>query len=260
MSLLDVMLRGGVIMWLILICFLVSVAVVVDRILVLRRAGVDYREFMTKFRSLYRRGDPAGVLAFCSQKNVPVANVIRRGILKQGHGQQQVREAIEGAGREEIFRLECRLSFLASIAAVAPMLGFLGTVIGLMNAFHSIDAHGASAGAGTLAGGVWQALLPTAFGLAVGLPVHLFYNYCVSKVGKIYQEVFSSIDSSVRDEYMSKVVPIRSDYVDNPDKENRKVLVRMLNAVLAISTDSDVVKIVTAERKLWTVLLEYWNR
>ena len=185
MSLLDVMLRGGVIMWLILICFLVSVAVVVDRILVLRRASVDYREFMTKFRSLYRRGDPAGVLAFCSQKNVPVANVIRRGILKQGHGQQQVREAIEGAGREEIFRLECRLSFLASIAAVAPMLGFLGTVIGLITAFHSIDAHGASAGAGTLAGGVWQALLPTAFGLAVGLPVHLFYNYCVSKVGKI---------------------------------------------------------------------------
>jgi len=185
MGLLDVMLRGGLMMWPILLCFLMSIVAIVDRMLVLRRAGVDHREFMTKFRSLYRRGDPAGVLAFCSQKNVPVANIIRRGILKQGHGQQQVREAIESAGREEIFRLECRLPFLASMAAVAPMLGFLGTVVGLMTAFHSIDAHGASAGAGTLAGGVWQALLPTAFGLAVGLPVHLFYNYCVSKVGKI---------------------------------------------------------------------------
>jgi hypothetical protein len=79
------------------------------------------------------------------------------------------------------------------------------------------------------------------------------------KVQKIYSGVFSSIDATVRDEYLSKVAPVRSDYIDNPDKENRKRLVRALYAVLAIATDSDVVKIVTAERELWSTLVEYSN-
>ena len=84
-------------------------------------------------------------------------------------------------------------------------------------------------------------------------------NAFASEVGQIYGEVFSSVDPSVADEYLSKVAPVRSNYIGNPDKENRKVLVRKLNAVLAICTDSDVVKIVSAERKLWTVLIKYWN-
>jgi hypothetical protein len=85
-------------------------------------------------------------------------------------------------------------------------------------------------------------------------------NEFANEVGKIYTEVFSSIDPSVRDEYMSRVLPVRSDYIDNPDKENRKRLVRALYAVLAIAADSDVVKIVMAERKLWKLLIEYRNR
>lgn len=185
MSLLDLMLRGGIIMWPILLCSLVSIAVAAGRILVLRKAGVDPREFMSRIRNMYRRGDSAGVLAICSQKSNPVANIIRLGILKQAHGLSQAREAIEGAGRGEIFRLERWLAFLQTMASATPMLGFLGTAIGLITAFATADAHHTLLSAPAVASGIWQALLPTAFGLAAGLVLHLLYNYCVARIGEI---------------------------------------------------------------------------
>jgi len=189
MNLLDMMFKGGVIMWPILGCSLIAVYVVIERYLVLRRAQVDVSEFMRKLRSLFHRGEYSAVLTYCEEKNAPVANIIRRGLLKHGEGPEKVREAIENAGREEVFHLERRLPLLASMAGVAPMLGFLGTVTGMIAAFHAVEVAGGVVSPGDLAGGVWEALLTTAFGLIVGIPALAMYNYFATRVQKFVHEM-----------------------------------------------------------------------
>jgi biopolymer transport protein ExbB len=189
MNLLDMMFKGGVVMWPILACSLIAVYVVIERFLVLRRAQLDVGEFMRKLKSLFRKGDFAGVSAFCAQKDAPIANIIRRGIEKHELGQEKIKEAIENAGREEVYHLEKRLSLLATMAGVAPMLGFLGTVTGMIAAFHAVEVHSGVVSPGDLAGGVWEALLTTAFGLIVGIPTLAFYNYFVTRVQKFVYEM-----------------------------------------------------------------------
>lgn len=189
MNLLDMMFKGGVIMWPILACSLIGAYVVIERYLVLRKARVDVSEFMRKLRSLFHRGEIAAVLTYCEEKNAPVANIIRRGLLKHGEGPEKVREAIENAGREEVYHLEKRLSLLASVAGISPMLGFLGTVTGMIAAFHAVEIAGGVVSPGDLAGGVWEALLTTAFGLIVGIPALMIYNYFVTRVQKFVHEM-----------------------------------------------------------------------
>jgi biopolymer transport protein ExbB len=189
MNLLDMMFRGGVIMWPILACSIIGVYVVIERYLVLRRARLDVGEFMRKLRSLFHRGEFAAVLTYCEEKNAPIANIIRRGILKHDQGPEKVREAIENAGREEIYGLEKRLSLLATVAGIAPMLGFLGTVTGMIAAFHAVEVHAGVVSPGDLAGGIWEALLTTAFGLIVGIPALMIYNYFVTRVQKFVHEM-----------------------------------------------------------------------
>jgi biopolymer transport protein ExbB len=189
MNLLDMMFKGGIMMWLILGCSLIAVYVVIERLLVLRRAQVDVNEFMRKLRSLFHRGEFSAVLTYCEEKDAPVANIIRRGLHKHGEGPEKIREAIENAGREEVFHLERRLSLLASVAGVAPMLGFLGTVTGMIAAFHAVEVAGGVVSPGDLAGGVWEALLTTAFGLIVGIPALAMYNYFATRVQKFVHEM-----------------------------------------------------------------------
>jgi len=189
MNLLEMMFKGGVIMWPILACSILAVYVIIERYLVLRKARLDVREFVRKLRTLFHRGEFAAVLAYCEEKNAPISNIIRRGILKHDQGPEKIREAIENAGREEIYGLEKRLSLLATVAGVAPMLGFLGTVTGMIAAFHSVELNSGVVSPGDLAGGVWEALLTTAFGLIVGIPVLAVYNYFVTRVQKFVHEM-----------------------------------------------------------------------
>jgi biopolymer transport protein ExbB len=189
MNLLDMMFRGGVIMWLILGCSLIGAYVIIERYLVLRKAALDVGEFMRKLRSIFHRGEFDAVLTFCEEKRAPIANIIRRGVLKHSGGFEKIREAIENAGRDEIYQLEKRLPLLATVAGVAPMLGFLGTVTGMIAAFHAVEMHNGVVSPGDLAGGVWQALLTTAWGLIVGIPALAFYNYFVTRVQKFVHEM-----------------------------------------------------------------------
>lgn len=189
MNLIDLFLRGGFVMWPILLCSLIAVAVTVERYLALRRARMDVGQFMMKLRSIFRQGDIAAVAAFCAQKDVPIARIIRRGLLKHDQGPEKIREAVENAGREEVYHLEKRLSTLASIAGIAPMLGFLGTVTGMIAAFRRIEALGGTVNPSDLAGGIWEALLTTAFGLFVGIPAYAAYNWVVTRVGRQVHEM-----------------------------------------------------------------------
>jgi biopolymer transport protein ExbB len=192
MAILDVMLGGGVVMWPILLCLLLTIGVMMDRWLVFRRGSIDTTQFLPKLKSLYRHGDISAVLSYCSQKDAPIARIVRRGVLKHKLGPDSVREAVEGAAHEEMFGFERRLSLLASVSGFAPMLGFLGSIIGLMTTFRAIEIKGAIAVPGELAGGIWQALLPTAFGLIVGMIALVAYNAFAARVRKVVREMESA--------------------------------------------------------------------
>ncbi|MBI4536267.1 MAG: MotA/TolQ/ExbB proton channel family protein, partial [Ignavibacteriae bacterium] len=189
MNVLDMYVKGGVIMHVILACSLVSCYVAIERYFVLRKAKLDVGQFMLKLRSIFSQGDVSAVLAFCSQKDAPIANIIRRGIVKHDQGAEKVREAVENAGREEVYNLEKHLSILATMSGAAPMLGFLGTVTGMIAAFQIVEKLGGAVNPGDLAGGIWEALITTAFGLFVGIPAMALYNYFTTRVRKFVYEM-----------------------------------------------------------------------
>lgn len=163
--------------------------IAVERILVLRKAQLDVGQFMMKVKSIFHRGDVGAVLAFCSQKNAPIVNIIKRGIVKHDQGDEKIRQAVEDAGRAEVYHLEKHLSVLASLAGIAPMLGFLGTVSGMVAAFQRIESLGGSVNPGDLAGGIWEALLTTVFGLVVGILAYASYNYFVTRVRRFVHDM-----------------------------------------------------------------------
>jgi len=111
--------------------------------------------------------------------------------VKFPEGHDRIREAIENAGKEETFKLEHRLGILASMAGIAPLLGFLGTVTGMIGAFRMIEQLSGAVNPSDLAGGIWEALLTTAFGLIVGIIAFGFYNYFVNRVGRFVFEMES---------------------------------------------------------------------
>jgi biopolymer transport protein ExbB len=194
MNLLELFLKGGLVMWPILLCSLVTVAVIVEKYIVLARARVDPKQLMMKIRSALSRNDIIGAVDACTKVKAPVSNILKHGVVNYSHGALAVKDAIELAGKEEIFFLERRLSLLANMAGIAPMLGFLGTVTGMISAFQTIENLGGNVNPGVLAGGIWEAMLTTAFGLLVGIPALYFYNYFVSKVNRFVFEIENSAE------------------------------------------------------------------
>lgn len=182
MDLFDIFQKGGILMWFILLFSVIGLAVVIDRFIVLRKAKINIPAFLVKLRSLIRKKDVNGAIAVCTQEKSPIANIVRRGLKKYRYGHERVKEAIENAGKQEISKLEKGLPTLATIAGVAPLLGFLGTVTGMISAFMVIQDLAGAANPSDLAGGIWEALITTAFGLIVGIPALAFYNYFVSAI------------------------------------------------------------------------------
>ncbi|CUU03710.1 biopolymer transport protein ExbB [Candidatus Thermokryptus mobilis] len=209
MRLLDIYLKGGLIMHLISILFVVMIYVTIEKILVLKRARANVRDFIASIKGLIRSGNVPEIIDYCNSYNTPISRIFKQGLLKIGLGDERVREAIEMAGRSEVFMLEKRLSILATIAGIAPLLGFLGTVTGMINAFMTIQSLGGIVSPSDLAGGIWEALLTTAYGLIVGIPAYGLYNYFVTKINRLVYEIenatFEFIDILGSDEIKNKL-------------------------------------------------------
>jgi biopolymer transport protein ExbB len=185
MDLLSIFVKGGIVMYFILASSIVAAAISIEKFMVLKKAKVNIPAFLIKLRALIKKKDLEGALSYCMQERTPVSNIVKKGLKKIRFGHQRVVEAIESAGRQEISKLEKGLSILASIAGIAPLLGFLGTVTGMIGAFMKIQELQGSANPADLAGGIWEALITTAFGLIVGIPALALYNYFVSKINKM---------------------------------------------------------------------------
>jgi biopolymer transport protein ExbB len=192
MSLWDLFLLGGFVMWPILLCSFIGIYIIIERFLVLRKSNANVTQFMLNIKVLLRKNDIRSAIDLCNSVHVPVSRILKQGIIRYNRGSQIIREAIESVGMEEVYKLEKGLSILATIAGIAPLLGFLGTITGIIAAFQSIQAAGGVVNASDLAGGIWEALLTTAFGLLVGIPAYFFYNYFVNKIKRYVFEMESS--------------------------------------------------------------------
>ena len=168
---------------------IIAVAIIIDRYIVIRKSRLNVPAFLVRIRGMLKKKDIKGALNYCMEEKSPVANIIKKGLRKFNHGHQRVVEAIDSAGKQEINKLEKGLSVLATISGVAPLLGFLGTVTGMIGAFMQIEDMQGAANPSDLAGGIWEALLTTAFGLAVGIIAFTFYNYLVAGIKKLVLDI-----------------------------------------------------------------------
>ncbi|MCM8779064.1 MAG: MotA/TolQ/ExbB proton channel family protein [Candidatus Omnitrophica bacterium] len=181
----EIIQKGGPVMYPIIFCSILSLAVVIERLYHLHRAKIDTQEFMDNIANILRRNRLRDALQKCEETPGPIAHILKAGILKQGRPREEIKEAIEDAALQEIPRLEKNLGILATVAHIAPLLGLLGTVTGMVRAFQVVQEKSASLNPinpGDLAGGIWEALLTTVAGLVVAIPTFVVYNYLVSRV------------------------------------------------------------------------------
>ncbi len=189
MNLLSVLAKGGWLMIFIGIFSLIALGIFIERILVLRKAKINLNAFLIKIRQYLSKNDFQNALLLCANTPGPIPSVLEKGIRMRDQGREEIKDAIESAGRAEIYQLEKGFSALATISGVAPLTGFLGTVTGMIRAFMRIQELGGNVNATVLAGGIWEALITTAAGLLVGILTLLAYNYLVAKVQRFVFEL-----------------------------------------------------------------------
>lgn len=177
--------HGGPVMYLLLLVSAVAVVVFIERFLHCHRAQINSTEFLNGVRTVLKRNNVVEALSICDATPGPVARLVKTAILNREHGRERVREALEEAGLAEVPRLEEKLNLLATIAQLSPLLGLLGTVLGFIQTFYAMQLLGLKAQVSDLSGGVLQALVCAAAGLAVAIPAHAAYNYLVSRVNSI---------------------------------------------------------------------------
>jgi len=189
LNVLKILSKGGWLIFPILLCSLIMIAVVIERFLTLRKARINTAGFTMRIRGALSDGDVDRARGICDRAKGPLAAVVKAGLEKYGARRSEVREILESAGNAEVFYLERYLGVLATIAGVAPLIGFLGTVTGMIRAFMDIQALGGNVNADVLAGGIWEAMVTTAAGLTVGIPALILYNYFVGKVQRIVFDI-----------------------------------------------------------------------
>ncbi len=194
-QLIDLIFKGGVMMIPIFLLSLLGVYVLVERLRTLKQATASPDAFMDQIKVLVLKGDISAAKIVCGQSDTPMSRMIEKGLKKIGSSLKNIEASIENVGRIEIYRLEKNLSLLATIAGAAPMLGFLGTVMGMINAFMSIAQEEGAVSPKMLSEGIYQAMITTAAGLVVGVLAYLAYNYLVTRMQKIIHSMeYSSIE------------------------------------------------------------------
>ena len=189
LSVWDLCLKGGFIMIPLLILSLVSIYIFVERYLALRKAAADDVTFMKRIKDYIHDGEVESAENLCKKTDTPYARLIGKGISRIGRPMNDVLVAIENVGNIEVARLGKGFTWLATTAAGAPMLGFLGTVTGMVKAFFSLASAGNSANISILAGGIYEALVTTVAGLVVGIIALFAYNYLTARVNHIMYQL-----------------------------------------------------------------------
>lgn len=188
----ELMYKGGWVMWVLLAMSVFALAIMVERFVVLRKAKINVNEFLAKLRkALIVNKSLRDAIKICEQYRGPLASIMKAGLLKYGQPKEDIEKTIETAALHEMARLEKRLVILASVANVAPLLGFFGTVTGMIKSFDALAEQGLS-NPGAVAAGISEALITTAGGLFVAIPTQLAYNFFMSSINKSVRDIETS--------------------------------------------------------------------
>lgn len=193
LSVMDLLFSGGlagqIIIGILFVLLFVALYIYFERLFAIKAAsGID-KNFMNQIREHVASGNLQAAKVLCAQKNTPVARLTLKGISRIGSPLEDINTAIENAGRLEVYNLEKNVSILATIAGAAPMIGFLGTVIGMVLAFHQLATSSGQAEMGTLAEGIYTAMTTTVAGLIVGIIAYIGYNHLVVKTDKVVHQM-----------------------------------------------------------------------
>ncbi|MDB6113133.1 MAG: Biopolymer transport protein ExbB [Lacunisphaera sp.] len=185
----SVFARGGPVMWLLVLLGLVAVIIFIERALFLHRGQIRSTEFLNGIKNLLQKDRLMEALTVCEETPGPIAQVVKAGLRHAGDDEQAMRFAVQEAALAEIPVLERRISALAAIAQIAPLFGLLGTVLGMIKTFWIFNQGGDYAVPSMLAGGMWEALLTTAAGLAVAIPAHVARHFLAGRVRALVQDM-----------------------------------------------------------------------
>jgi biopolymer transport protein ExbB len=202
---------GGPLMLPLLFCSIFAVAIIVEKLIYFQKIKMDIVLFKKKIFELIKENKIKDAVLLCDQSPAPVAHVVKAGIVKFGSSREEIKESIEEASLFEIPKLENRMSALATIAHISPLLGLLGTVVGMATSFHAIHEHSASMNPltmGDLAGGVYQALLTTVVGLMIAIPTYVAYNFMVSHIHSVINEMERTVTELIN--YLSQIHDVAS--------------------------------------------------
>lgn len=188
-TLVEILEIGGVVMWFLLAFSVVALAFIIERAIALRRAKINVNEFLAKIRkALLVNRSVRDAIKICEQYRGPVASIMKAGLVKYGQPKEDIEKTIENAALYEMGRLERGLTVLATIANVAPLLGFLGTVTGMIASFDALAEAGLS-NPGLVAVGIKEALYTTAAGLFIAIPVQIAYNFFMSRINRFVRDI-----------------------------------------------------------------------
>lgn len=191
-SFIDLAIKGGWVMIPILLLSLVAVYIFFERWFAIKKAANIDQNFMNRIKDYIIDGKVDAAKTLCQSTDNPVAAMIEKGISRIGRPLNDVNAAIENVGRLEVYKLERGLPTLASVSGGAPMIGFLGTVIGMVQAFHQMSTAGNNINVGELSGGIYTALITTVAGLIVGIIAFFAYNILVARVDKVINTMEAS--------------------------------------------------------------------
>ena len=181
--------QGGMWMYPLLFLSLLALTVIIERFIVFAKAKVNVNEFLTNIRkALLVNRNVKEAIKVCEEYRGPVASVVKAGLLRYGHSKEDIEKTIENAALYELDRLERRMGVLASTANVAPMLGFLGTVSGMIKSFATLAEQGLTNPA-AVAVGISEALITTATGLIIAIPAQLAYNWYTTKITRFVRDI-----------------------------------------------------------------------
>lgn len=193
LSVIDLIFNGGtasiVIIGLLFVMLFVALYIYFERIFAIKAASKIDKNFMNQIRDHIIVGKLEAAKLLCAQTDSPVARLTEKGISRIGKPLDDINTAIENAGTLEVYKLEKNVSILATVAGAAPMIGFLGTVIGMILAFHQMASSGGQAEMGSLASGIYTAMTTTVAGLIVGIIAYIGYNHLVNRTDKVVHKM-----------------------------------------------------------------------
>lgn len=193
--LIELLMKGGYMMVPLVLMWIFAIYIFIERLRVIGKASQVPENFQENIREKVLAGRIDEARLVCMQNSTPVGRMMEKGISKLGSSLKTIEAAIENIGKIEIYKLEKNLSFLATIAGAAPMIGFLGTVTGMIQAFIAIAQEEGAVSPKLLSSGIYEAMITTATGLFIGILAYLGYNYLVTRVQKLVHKMeYTAID------------------------------------------------------------------